>query len=166
MNANRENLGSPARANILLVDDDPSVQSSLANALQSEDYAVVGASDGQEALRILQQQHIDLVLLDLNLPLVRGWDVFERMTAVEPCLPIVIITARSDQSEKAALAGATALLEKPISIPGLVALIDRLTHESIEERTHRILTHQPVFAACSEEENLSSSTLGLGRGIL
>lgn len=132
------------RGGILLVDDDPAVRESLARALESEDYNVTMAGNGVEALRKLEERGIDLVLLDLTLPVTSGWDVFVRMTAISPFLPIIVITARADQYELAATAGATAIMEKPLNLPVLVATIDRLLHEGVDRRVRRILGNGPL----------------------
>jgi two-component system response regulator MprA len=130
---------------VLVVDDDTSVRESLGRALRSENYDVALAGDGQEALRSFNEGYVDLVLLDLNIPLKGGWDVFERISALNPLLPIIIITARSEQYELAATAGASALMEKPLSLPLLLGTITKLMNEPVAKRLHRIVTHQPIL---------------------
>ena len=107
--ARRTASGSKGR--LLLVDDDASIRESLGHALRSEDYEVIPAADGQDAIDKFLKGYIDLVLLDLNVPVKGGWDVFERITALNPLLPIIIITARSEQYELAATAGASRCAE-------------------------------------------------------
>jgi two-component system response regulator MprA len=150
MDVEMDCMKSPGqRGRILLVDDDRSVRSSLSRALQSENYDVWAAADGAEALRTLEQGRVDLVLLDINLPVTSGWDVFEQITALSPFLPIIIITARPDQYDLAAAAGASAIMEKPLSLPVLMESIDRLVHESFQRRVRRILRNRPLVLAHS-----------------
>jgi CheY-like chemotaxis protein len=130
-----------ARIKVLLVDDDPAVRASLGRALQTEDYEVFCAANGEEALQEFFRGYIDLVLLDINMPVKNGWDTFERMTAVNPFLPI-IITARPNQQELATVAGATAIMEKPLVIPVLIETMNRLVEESIEARWRWIAHHR------------------------
>ena len=74
-------MTSKAKAKrILLVDDDPAVRSALAQVLAEEGYTVLCGANGDEALRAAENA-IDLVLLDLNMPIRNGWDTFERLTA-------------------------------------------------------------------------------------
>lgn len=134
---------------ILLVDDDQGVREALAQALSSEHFRVVRAADGQEALERFFEGYVDLVLLDLNLPAKSGWDTLERIMAVNPYLPIIIITARPDQYELAATAGATAIMEKPLDLPLLLRLIDDLMRESPEERMRRIVCQRPIYVPAS-----------------
>ena len=129
-------------ARVLLVDDDRAVRTSLALALQSEAYEVTQAANGQEGLEQLHCGDIDLVLLDLNLPVKNGWDTFERMTAINPLLPIVLITARPNQYKLACAAGASALMEKPLHLPQLLQTISDLLKEPPGARLQRIAGYQ------------------------
>lgn len=123
---------------ILLADDDPGVRESLAAALRSDGYAVLPAKDGQEALDMIAVSAVDLVLLDLNMPVKNGWDTFERLTAENPLMPIIIITARPNQLFTALSAGVGALLEKPMDIPTLLKTVNALLVESAEVRLARL----------------------------
>ena len=143
--ARRTASGSKGR--LLLVDDDASIRESLGHALRSEDYEVILAADGQDAIDKFLKGYIDLVLLDLNVPVKGGWDVFERITALNPLLPIIIITARSEQYELAATAGASALMENPFSLPQLLDTITKLLNEPVAQRLHRIASRQPILLA-------------------
>ena len=123
---------------ILLADDDPGVRESLAAALRSDGYAVLPAKDGQEALDMIAVSEVDLVLLDLNMPVKNGWDTFERLSTENPLTPIIIITARSNQLFTALAAGVGALLEKPLDIPTLLKTVNALLGESAEVRLARM----------------------------
>jgi len=136
---------SKRKAKALVVDDDSSVRESLALALHSEDFEVVTASNGREALERYFEGYIDLVLLDLNMPVKNGWDTFERLTALNPYLPVILITARLDQRGLAAVAGASAIMEKPLNISVLIHAMNRLVEEPLEQRLRRIAAHQPMM---------------------
>lgn len=130
---------------ILLVDDEPHVREMLARVLGSEDYAVLSAGNGEEALRIAEKHHVDLVLLDLNMPVKSGWDTFERLTTDNPLLPVVIVTARPNQLFTAASSGAGALLEKPLDFPQLLKTIRDLLAEPPETRLARMAGRDTTF---------------------
>jgi DNA-binding response OmpR family regulator len=132
-------------ARILLADDDPGVRESLAAALRSDGYLVLPAKDGQEALNLASINKVDLVLLDLNMPVKNGWDAFERLTAENPLLPIIIVTARPNQLFTAINAGVGALLEKPLDISVLLKTIQRLLREPAEERLRRFTGQTAPF---------------------
>src|SRR5262245_39381021 len=110
----------PLKRWILLVDDDPSVREMLTRVLAGEGYGVRAAANGAEALDVAAAAHCDLVLLDLNMPVKNGWDAFERLTADNPLVPVIIITARANQLFAALASGVGALLEKPLDFPRLL----------------------------------------------
>ncbi len=124
---------------IMVLDDDEPIRQSLLKLLRAEGYEVVLAGDGSEALEKLGRNHIDLLLLDLNLPNKSGWEIFERVTSADPLLPIIVITGKHKQSEMAAAAGVGALMEKPLDIPLLLKTIAELLAELPEKRLKRLI---------------------------
>jgi DNA-binding response OmpR family regulator len=141
---------------ILLVDDDPAVRDSLYDLLVAEGYSVMPAENGQQALDLVNRLPMDLVLLDLNMPVKNGWDTFERLTAEHPLIPIIIVTARPNQLFTALSAGAGALLEKPMDIPMLLRTMGRLLAETTEQRLARLagketeFHYKPGMASCDK----------------
>jgi DNA-binding response OmpR family regulator len=123
---------------ILLVDDDRAVRESLTRVLVQEGYSVLPAENGQEALNIAAVAAVDLVLLDLNLPVLNGWDTFERLTAQNPLLPILVITARPNQIFPALASGVGGLMEKPLDFPRLLRTIGDMIAEPAETRLARL----------------------------
>ena len=122
---------------ILVVDDEGSIREALSKVLHAEDYEVVCAESGQEAIDKFGTGKIDLLLLDLGLPGEDGWATLEWLDWVNPFLPIVIITGRSNQREWAEKAGADALMEKPLDVPLLLQTIRELMDEPIDRRAQR-----------------------------
>ena len=110
-----------------------------------EGYVVIPANDGQQALELASSAAMDLVLLDLNMPVRNGWDTFEELTREHPLVPVIIITARPNQLFTAVGAGVGALLEKPMDIPTLLRTIQRLLAESVETRLARIAGQETEF---------------------
>jgi two-component system response regulator CpxR len=127
------------------VDDDATVRDSLNAVLLAEGYFVIPAENGQQAIDLARQSEVDLVLLDLNMPVKNGWDTFEHLTREHPTLPIIIVTARPNQLFTAVSAGAGALLEKPMEIPILLNTIKKLLAESAEQRLARLLGKNTDF---------------------
>ena len=144
-NAIRDRVGPPnwalpaaMKKRLLLVDDDPAVRESLANVLVGENYEVVPATNGLEAIEIASKIALDLVLLDLNLPKKNGWDTFEILARQNPRTPVVIITARANQLFPALASGVGALMEKPLDLPKLLQTITNLLNEPVESRLARL----------------------------
>lgn len=132
------------KAKILLADDDEEVLAALSGALESEGYEVIVAKDGREAIEHFHEEHIDIALLDLSMPVKGGWETFERLTTIHPLLPVIVITARPDQYPLAVAAGVGALMEKPLHLPLLLQAIEELLLEPVENRLLRITGKRPI----------------------
>lgn len=126
------------RRRILIVDDDPSVRSALAELLTGEGYDVLTAPDGRTAYFRFRADPPDLVLLDLTLPQTDGWRVFDEMEHFRPFVPCIVITARPGQGELADEVGIDALLEKPLEVEELLTTIQHLFSESEYDRVARL----------------------------
>jgi DNA-binding response OmpR family regulator len=126
---------------VLVVDDDAAVRESVTKVLRSEGYEALSAADGQAALDQFASHTIDLLLLDLGLPIKSGWDTFERITSENPFLPVIIITGQADQFDVAVDAGVGALMEKPLDALQLVHTVRDLVAEPKEVRLHRLCGH-------------------------
>jgi len=123
---------------ILVVDDECSIRDALSKVLRAEGYEIVLAENGQDAIKKLVQEPIDLLLLDLGLPVKDGWGTLRWLAQVNPLLPVIIITGRWKQSERAAAARADVLMEKPLDVPVLLQIIHELLQEPAEARVRRI----------------------------
>ncbi|MGC3959720.1 MAG: response regulator [Verrucomicrobiota bacterium] len=126
---------------VLVVDDDRSVRESVSKVLRAEGYQAVTAADGPAALQQFDAHDIDLLVLDLGLPIKNGWDVFEQITAENPFVPVIIITGQVEQYDVAVAAGAGALMEKPLDALQLLHTIREMMAEPKEVRLHRLCGH-------------------------
>ena len=109
---------------ILVVEDEPTLRETLAEALEADGYAVVQAGDGRAALERFRDSHPDLVLLDLMLPELSGLEVARQIRA-ESATPIVMLTARDSEVDKVVglEIGADDYVTKPFSLRELSARI-------------------------------------------
>jgi DNA-binding response OmpR family regulator len=130
---------------LLVVDDDPSVRDMISRVLATEGYSVRAVANGAEALGAAAANRIDLVLLDLNMPGKGGWDTFAELTARDPLLAVIIITAQPNQLFTSAGAGVSALLEKPLDFPTLLKTVRAVLAESAELRLARMTGHHTDF---------------------
>jgi|SRR5581483_2516641 DNA-binding response OmpR family regulator len=121
------------QAKVLLVDDDRAICESLGRALRTEGYDVTTAPGGFEALDLFRQAPFDLVLLDINMPVLNGWATLREMKEINPFVRVIVITARPNQQELAAQAGVE-ILEKPLVLPSLVDLMRKLLTEAVGSR--------------------------------
>lgn len=121
------NPGAPAKSagRILVVEDDPAVQKALRRLFETEGYTVETQSDGRSALDSFLSSAPAAVVLDLRLPKVSGRDVCKELKALSPTLPIVVLSAASDVSDKVLLLelGADDYVTKPFSPRELLARV-------------------------------------------
>ena len=113
---------------ILIVEDDPVLSNGLIRSLRDADYAVDAASDGGQADHILSAQSYDLVILDLGLPKLEGYEVLRRLRRRGSTTPVLILTALDtlDDRVKGLDLGADDYLTKPFDLPELEARVRAL----------------------------------------
>lgn len=118
---------SPGKAapTVLLVDDDASVRSSVSRVLLAEGLQVVPARGVKDALDYLGLHTPDLVITDLCMTLLSGWDLLAHLGDHYPALPIVVITALPVRSAAGADEVADAFLQKPLDLDQLLGAIQR-----------------------------------------
>jgi DNA-binding response OmpR family regulator len=106
---------------ILVVDDDSSIRQVIAYALGDEGYEVDEASDGQTALESVGRQHPDLILLDMKMPGIDGWE-FARLyrELYERTAPIIVLTAARDAAQRAWDIDAVSYIPKPFDLDALL----------------------------------------------
>lgn len=116
---------------VLVVEDDADIRRSLQILLERAGYEVFGAADGSDTLDQFQHRRHHLVVLDINLPILDGWAVLERIRSVSAA-PILLLTARGLESDKVRglLSGADDYLTKPYSNDELVARVGVLLRRS------------------------------------
>ncbi len=111
--------------NLLVVDDEPHIRELCRMYLERAGYLVIEASSGDKALEILDQQAIDLIVLDIMLPVVDGWEVLKTVRQRDIWLPVVMLTAVGEEEDRITglEAGADDYLIKPFSPRELVARV-------------------------------------------
>jgi two-component system alkaline phosphatase synthesis response regulator PhoP len=142
-------MNTPAR-HILLVEDEPGLVLTLTDRLHRQGYGVTVASDGYAAVNIANQQHFDLVLLDIMLPGQSGFEVCAELRRSDTRLPILMLTARGavEDRVRGLRVGADDYLQKPFDMSELLARIYALLRRAAPtERSLRIGRAQVNFDA-------------------
>jgi len=125
----RGDEGEMSNGRILVVEDQPDVQLTMRLSLEMEGYEVALASTADEAVTALEGSTPDLVLLDITLPRVSGWELLERLRADQrfATLPIVVVSALPGEgiARRAADLGANGFLAKPFDVVELGAAVQR-----------------------------------------
>jgi DNA-binding response OmpR family regulator len=113
------------RRRILIIEDEPDLVRGLRDALEFEGFDIVSSGVGREGVELARERAPDLVLLDLMLPDMNGFAVCEEIRATSPLVPIIMLTARSQESDKirGLEVGADDYVTKPFSVGELVARI-------------------------------------------
>lgn len=131
-----------SKTRILLVDDDPDILDVLEITLADENYEILKASDGEEAIRIIQSKPLDLILLDYNMPKMNGQQVCLKVKQdlLLRHIPVIMVTGKGEVSDKVGgiNAGADDYIVKPFEPKELLARI-----RMILRRTERDLEANP-----------------------
>ncbi len=113
---------------VLVVDDDEGILGFIRDILTDEGHEVVEAIDGAEALGKAGRQPPDLILLDMRLPVMDGWQFAEAYRATPgPHAPIIVMTAARDAADIAAEIHAQGYLAKPFNLDDLLAVVRKYT---------------------------------------
>ncbi|MBW1642050.1 MAG: sigma-54-dependent Fis family transcriptional regulator, partial [Deltaproteobacteria bacterium] len=121
---------------ILIVDDEPTIQQSLSGILSDEGFEISIASNGYEALQIIQKDSPDLVLLDIWMPGIDGIETLKEIKKENPNIQVIIITGHGtiETAVTATKLGAFDLIEKPLSIDKIIVSISNaLNFRRLEE---------------------------------
>jgi DNA-binding response OmpR family regulator len=118
------------RKRILVIDDDLPLRGMLAAALRKHGFQVLLAGDGEEGQRAVNLHNPHVILLDLAMPRVNGWDFLQRLqeTGKIKDVPIIVVSAHLRIEPQAVLQmGVSAILPKPFNLPELIDLIEHLS---------------------------------------
>jgi len=129
------------RSRILVVDDDPASRDLLRRVLATEGHQVVPLADGREALAELERAGADLVVSDIRMPEVDGYQLTERMREVAPDVPIILVTAFGDVegAVEAIRRGALDYLSKPYDVDAIRLVVTRALTQAALAKENRVL---------------------------
>ncbi len=110
---------------VLIAEDDRFTREGLCELLESEGYGVVAAADGSSAVQLFQKHQPDFVCLDIMMPLQSGYDACRQIRSLEPNVPIIFISAKSEEVDRLAGfdVGADDFISKPFSVKEVVARV-------------------------------------------
>jgi CheY-like chemotaxis protein len=120
---------------VLVVEDDTDILSSLVEVMRDEGFEVASAANGYQALAQLEAQPVDLIFLDLMMPVMDGWRFLQeaRRRFPDQHTPVVLLSAVRELSEEARKLGVACFLSKPFNLDDVV----RLAHELGNSRHDR-----------------------------
>jgi DNA-binding response OmpR family regulator len=121
---------------ILIVEDDPGILLSLKDELESEGYAVIQAEDGEEGLDAVGKATPDLIILDVMMPLLNGYEVCKRLRREGNQIPILMLTVKDKEIDKVLglELGADDYVTKPFSLREVVARVKAILRRSEDQQ--------------------------------
>ena len=146
-----------SKKTILIIEDEPHIVMGLRDALEFEGFAVISAGKGKEGVNLARSDNPDAVILDLMLPDINGYAVCEELRRTSPFVPIIMLTARSQETDKirGLDAGADDYVTKPFSVNELIARM-----RAILRRAARPTTTAPELVAIGDAQvNFSAHSL-------
>jgi DNA-binding response OmpR family regulator len=112
---------------VLIVDDEPAIRSLLTEVLTEEGFAAADAANGREALEQIATDTPHLVLLDVQMPVLSGWDVLTALQDAQVHVPVVLMSAGVRVQQEAERQHAAGYLAKPFALADLIAVVERFT---------------------------------------
>jgi len=119
---------------ILLVDEDPAVRRMLCRVLAEENYEVLPVHDRAEAMERLGTRAVDLIILDREGPSEQGWELVQEFRQQNPARPIILFTARPNQTLSKMISEGVVLMDKPLDLLKLLCTIEELLKNNASRR--------------------------------
>lgn len=118
---------------LLLAEDDPHNRDMLSRRLLRRGYEVLMAENGQQAVERAIETPPDLILMDIAMPVLDGWQAMQRIRTAHPRLPVIVLSAHSlaDDRKRALATGACAYLSKPVDFDLLLQTISQQLHHPV-----------------------------------
>jgi CheY-like chemotaxis protein len=122
---------------VLYIEDHPDNMTLVRRVIQSQSYTLIEAKTGLQGIIVAENQDVDVILLDINLPDIDGYEVARRLRTSKKAalarIPIIAVTANAmkGDAEKAFAAGCNSYMTKPINIQGLMDTVNGLIHKEV-----------------------------------
>ena len=133
-------------AEILVVDDEPSIRSLLGETLRIAGFNPAMASDGKSALEEIRMRKFDLILLDINMPRISGFETLKEIRRIQPDLPVIVLSARQEKSDviEGFRVGADDYISKPFDLEELIMRIKSVIRRSGTSEISKTLRAGPI----------------------
>ncbi|MCO1604348.1 response regulator transcription factor [Desulfosporosinus nitroreducens] len=138
---------------ILVVEDNENLRMLMKTRLEQAGYKVLQAQNGQEALKILEDQHVDLIISDIMMPLMDGFELIESLREANYSMPILMVTAKEgfEDKEKGFRLGTDDYMVKPIDMNEMILRVAALLRRAKITNEHKIVIGEIVL----DYDNLS-----------
>lgn len=148
-----------SRQKLLIIDDEPNIRYSIQTVLSSNELSVIEASTAKEGINLATQQKPNAVLLDVRLPDMSGLDAFDRIHAIDPRIPIIMMTAysKTETAIEAMRRGAFEYFVKPVDFTVLKQAIARALHISRLNQVPALLPNEHEEPPADSEQIIGQS---------
>ena len=132
---------------ILVVEDDENLNKLMCEKLKNDAYQVFSAFDGEEALEVLDLEHIDLIVSDIMMPNMNGYELTKQLRDAAYTLPILMITARDqmEDMEKGFMAGTDDYMVKPINLKEMLLRVKALLRRAQIVNDHKLVVGNVIL---------------------
>ncbi|OGO32382.1 MAG: hypothetical protein A2Z29_02190 [Chloroflexi bacterium RBG_16_56_11] len=115
---------NPAKKKVLVVDDEQKLLRVLSIKLKISGFDVITAPDGQLALELIETEQPDIMLMDIIMPVLDGFQVLEKLRTFSD-IPVIALSARTENAGKAISLGADCFVSKPFDVDNLISLVEK-----------------------------------------
>lgn len=135
-----------ATTNILIVDDEEGVRELLCDALRIAGYSPLSAANGRSALALLREKSVSLVIADVNMPQMNGFDMLAKMRAQGLTTPVLLLSARGERHDitEGLRLGADDYVGKPFGLEEIMLRVKAILRRTQQDETEAVITCGPI----------------------
>lgn len=154
--------------NILIIDDEKDILSSLRNVLEEKGYEVYVADDGNKGFHCIENLDIDLIFLDIWLPVIDGLEILSKMPEHKKNIPVIMMSGHAglESAVRATKLGASDFIEKPFSIKKIISLCEEYIPRSDTEKEENKAAETKNHSRCTLEKSKSIFQKTIGKSIV
>ena len=154
---------------VLVVDDDAHIRSSIGKFLIARGHTVIEAANGEKAVEVVKSQAVDIVITDVKIPGMDGFDVLRRVRSVAPEIEVIVITGvkESENAFRALREGAFDFFSKPFKVEDLNAAIQRtVRYQALRKETDRMQARLDLFVVQERERSGLNAIIGESEAVV
>ena len=154
---------------VLVVDDDAHIRSSIGKFLIARGHTVIEAANGEKGVEVVESQAVDIVITDVKMPGMNGFDVLRRVRSVAPEIEVIVITGvkESENAFRALREGAFDFFSKPFKVEDLNAAIQRtVRYQALRKETDRMQARLDLFVVQERERSGLNAIIGESEAVV
>ncbi len=154
---------------VLVVDDDAHIRSSIGKFLIARGHTVIEAANGERGVEVVESQAVDIVITDVKMPGMDGFDVLRRVRSVAPEIEVIVITGvkESENAFRALREGAFDFFSKPFKVEDLNAAIQRtVRYQALRKETDRMQARLDLFVVQERERSGLNAIIGESEAVV